>query len=268
VRPGQEGRSAGRDTSFRRVWWPDRRRIQSSVGLASVGLASVRLAYAESLLPSRVQGDQFASRWTAVPLLTAGGWSRPECCRPGFPAADRERPQDSVPVATRALGTRRMGMSMKSSAVTKVSCKAQMTLKEASDRRPPDQIKDRIKECPMSRVSSSAGFKKDSVRSRRSIGLAGLLVLGALLPAAALAASGGSGLAGSAPENATVAVTHGPIWGGRQHQPQLADVIARETARGEKPGVSAETSQASDQLYRRVLEQSRRATPRRLDQTE
>ena len=152
-----------------------------------------------------------------------------------------------------------------------------MTLTEAGGSRPSDQIK----ECPMSRISSSAGFKKDSVKPRRSIGLAGLLVLGALMPAAAFAASGSSGLAGSAPEKGTVAVTglaaldgplpmssNGPIWGGRQHQPRLAEVIARETAKGEKPGISAETSQASDKLYRRVVKQSRREKPRRIDQTE
>ena len=64
----------------------------------------------------------------------------------------------------------------------------------------------------MSRISRSAEFKKDSVKSRRSIGPAGLLVLGALMmPAAAFAASGSSGLAGSAPENGTVAVTGGSM---------------------------------------------------------
>jgi hypothetical protein len=82
-----------------------------------------------------------------------------------------------------------------------------MTLTEAGGSRPSDQIK----ECPMSRISGSAAFKKDSVKSRRSIGLAGLFVLGALLPVAALAASGSSGLAGSAPENGTVAVTGGSM---------------------------------------------------------
>ena len=61
---------------------------------------------------------------------------------------------------------------------------------------------------------------------------------------------------------------NGPIWGGRQHQPSLEEVIGREQAKGETPGISAETSQAAEELYQRVLKQSRQGRSPELDQRE
>jgi hypothetical protein len=118
----------------------------------------------------------------------------------------------------------------------------------------------------MSRISTPAEFKKHRVGRRRSIGIAALLVVGALMPAAALAGSGSTGLTGSAPENGIV--WSGPIWGGRQHQPRLADVIERQRAQGQQPGISADASPAADQLYRRILEQSNQALPTSLERPE
>lgn len=113
----------------------------------------------------------------------------------------------------------------------------------------------------MSRISSSAAIKKDRATSRRSIGLAALVVLGALLPAAAFADSGSSSLDGP-----SSAYQSGPIWDGRQHQPRLGKVIEREQVIGLKPGISADTSKAAEELYQRILDLSRHGKPTRLDE--
>jgi hypothetical protein len=55
---------------------------------------------------------------------------------------------------------------------------------------------------------------------------------------------------------------HGPIYGGKQHQPTQAEVEERAQAKGRD---AAMRKQQSEELYQRVLQQSQQGTPRSID---
>lgn len=113
----------------------------------------------------------------------------------------------------------------------------------------------------MSRNSSSVAVRTSRAALRRSIGFAALVVVSGFLPAASFADADSSNL-----DRPSSTYQGGPIWEGRQHQPRLGDVIEREQATGQQPGISADTSKAAEELYQRILDMSRHGRPTRLDQ--
>lgn len=56
-----------------------------------------------------------------------------------------------------------------------------------------------------------------------------------------------------------------PISGGKQHQPTQGELSERFQEHGGAPSAPRATAAQRDDLYRRVLEQSRQGTPRSLD---
>jgi hypothetical protein len=57
----------------------------------------------------------------------------------------------------------------------------------------------------------------------------------------------------------------GPIYDGRQHQPTLDDVAAREKRMGQRLEPGSNTNPQDDELYRRVLKDVDRDLPKSLD---